>query len=654
MSNSDVLDMKLSRIQYLEQLRPPDGFRLHFAVAATYSLDVEVLLAACLILTGFDYDSYNDMKCLGLVKALREIDNDDRLAVFLEVGRFRFPEASNAQSKYLALAPLLENIVHPMIIPGGVFHPKFWLIEYIEDSKEEGCPMRRLRLCITSRNMNKPKDEEGRQINDLWLTLDEDPNGKQRAHRGMTQLIQRLAKQPKLPEELIIRMNELVDRMSNVSFNVRANDDLFDDYDIYAFMQGSQIPPCPLFNGTSYREAVIVSPFLSLNNSPLKSIQANMIDGQELVLFSTEYGFSQVVGTGELPDELRISRCMRPRPVPVLESYSGDIIFEHHTKAYAVNYENPRLGSDLYLGSLNATFSALNKNIELLVRLHSPNDHLPTMLKNGIAGVRGERYEEFEPIANTTDKENESADEQMRRALIDASKTLLFEAQVKPDCNGKFKVIVHSFEGLDSVNQSLNEAELLVEPHLSIRPLLSPQQQRREITPSCHLTFRNMSIGELSDYFYLELWDNKLCKSIVIKQPLNCKDVKGASHKYRCAQVEASITLRDTNSFLAMINSFFRGANTYSLANEWIGDDGGKWRTAISSNRALYEWLLRASTEDPDFQSSAIEARDWVHRVREAADAATEKDESSLESAIKTIESIDKLLEVFISAGGES
>ena len=147
-----MLDLRANRIGYSSDLLvPPDGFHFERAVATTYSLDLETLLATLIPLTfgkTDDPDAFRDGKLL--LPALMKTAS--RVTVFYQSGQIQVPRHNTA------LFSLLDRLLVPVMLDKGdssvgkdespSFHPKTWTIEYKNDSGDSFC-----RFAVLSRNL---------------------------------------------------------------------------------------------------------------------------------------------------------------------------------------------------------------------------------------------------------------------------------------------------------------------------------------------------------------------------------------------------------------------------------------------------------------------------------------------------------------------
>lgn len=144
-----MLNPEVNRLDYGQQLIPPEGFELDVAIASTYSLDLNALLAVPVALC-FNDTLDGDIKgeMLALFEAIGLLK--DKLRVFYQKGNIAFPSAYNR------LFTLLEPCLQPVIPEGGEFssfHPKFWLLRYVEVDKPIKLAKVKYKLIVLSRNL---------------------------------------------------------------------------------------------------------------------------------------------------------------------------------------------------------------------------------------------------------------------------------------------------------------------------------------------------------------------------------------------------------------------------------------------------------------------------------------------------------------------
>lgn len=119
---------------FLENLRPPTGYRLDVALATTYSLDLVALMVAPVGFTLFDVDpgspDFAKSDPLEILEAVRR--HASQIVVFHQAGRVSVPR------HYRPLLTYLEDRIIPVEAPRAnrAFHPKVWIVRYVNDSND--------------------------------------------------------------------------------------------------------------------------------------------------------------------------------------------------------------------------------------------------------------------------------------------------------------------------------------------------------------------------------------------------------------------------------------------------------------------------------------------------------------------------------------
>jgi hypothetical protein len=174
-----MLNPKTERVDYGLELRPPEGYELDSAIAATYTLDLDALLSVPVALCFHDtLEGEIQGERLALLEAIGQLNN--RLKVFYQAGKIKLP------SSYNRLFALLEPWLQP-VMPGNVayssFHPKFWLLRYTAPK----LPVR-YRLIVLSRNLTFDRSW------DLAVSLDGEVSRESiySAHQGWDDLVRDL------------------------------------------------------------------------------------------------------------------------------------------------------------------------------------------------------------------------------------------------------------------------------------------------------------------------------------------------------------------------------------------------------------------------------------------------------------------------------
>lgn len=147
-----MLEPKKDRFDYGRELNAPDGFELSAAIATTYTLDLDTLLAVSVSLS-FKDSLEGDLSGEKLVLHEAISGLKDKLKVFYQKGKINIP------AEYNYLFTLLEPCISPVIPEGGEFssfHPKVWLLRYVESNKKRN-PEIRYKLIVLTRNLTFDK-----------------------------------------------------------------------------------------------------------------------------------------------------------------------------------------------------------------------------------------------------------------------------------------------------------------------------------------------------------------------------------------------------------------------------------------------------------------------------------------------------------------
>lgn len=190
----------------MDLLRPPAGYQLDRAALTTYSLDLDVLLALPLAVLAHSEKSIDELlhDPLLLLEAMRQ--SSGRIHVFVDEGGIAIPPTARA------LYALLESSVHPVRAPnGGAFHPKVWVIRFLD---AEDRPL--LRVAVLSRNLTFDR------CWDLVLSSESKPERRLKPvdSRPLAELLRAIPGMAlrKLPKELLVSLDALAEEVGRTPF----------------------------------------------------------------------------------------------------------------------------------------------------------------------------------------------------------------------------------------------------------------------------------------------------------------------------------------------------------------------------------------------------------------------------------------------------
>jgi hypothetical protein len=114
----------VTRVLLTDALQPPAGYRVDVAVATTYSLDLTALLLAPMTFALHD-DDLGDLDAIDPIKLLEAVRRHaEHTTVFVQAGAIAVP------SSYRRILTFTEECVHEVTAPGGLFHPKVWILRF--------------------------------------------------------------------------------------------------------------------------------------------------------------------------------------------------------------------------------------------------------------------------------------------------------------------------------------------------------------------------------------------------------------------------------------------------------------------------------------------------------------------------------------------
>jgi hypothetical protein len=333
----------------MELLRPPDGYRLDYAIGTTYSLDLLTLLTIPLAFSRFDWAANDDQivkQPAALLASLRKYSQ--RLLVFCQAGRIYLPT-----TRQLLFGYLEDTVVQVRAPLGGVFHPKVWILRFESQSEEVA-----YRLVCLTRNLTFDRSW------DTSLVLEGPLVDRKNAYAVNRPLADFVLALPGLANDDLDQskkkaIKKISDELLKVSFDPPLE---FDDYQFLPLgIPGYKKWP---FEDQADR-SLIVSPFL--NDAFLKELGSpgrrsvlisrleslNETDPRHLKKFKDVYVLNDAAESEKLESDPRAETA----PLPLEGLHSKLFIIERG--------RTPRV----LTGSANATDAGFEKNVEFLVEL---------------------------------------------------------------------------------------------------------------------------------------------------------------------------------------------------------------------------------------------------------------------------------------------
>ena len=496
-----MLNPNGDRLDYGKILAPPVSYQLDFAVGTTYSLDLDALVGICIAL-GLAADTDSDImkNPICLLEALRS--TGDKVALFCEGGQIHLP--GNVTPLYILLEKMVFQVATKAkkgITNYPSFHPKFWLLRYINEQKEV-----LYRVVVLSRNLTFDRSWDVSFFMDGELGEETDKN------LPVAYFLKYLAKQlPKseLGNEKTKSIRQLMKELAYVNFDTGMKE--FYDFDF--------IPngvPCsrggfysvldtPLMKGKndqdekSFHELLVMSPFLSKDVIRQFNERSKWIEHTEYVLITRAMSLSRL--KPEDCDKFKIyvlKDAVVDGEMAISEAESDYQKQDIHAKIYMMR---KYADTDLYLGSLNASHNAVYGNIEFMLRLKSKNRYLNLeKLKEGI--FDGPDDGANNPFTQVTLNMEQKEMEEEAAGYLD-----VIVKQINR-CN------LHAIvaQNGDYYNATVNAADYEDSETytVTLRPLLSV----KTVDFATEMVFEKLAISALSEFYVLSVSDKDMMTDI--------------------------------------------------------------------------------------------------------------------------------------------
>ncbi|MDD2228752.1 MAG: phospholipase D family protein [Candidatus Cloacimonetes bacterium] len=545
------------RLDYSQILAPPAGYETVFALGTTYSLDLDALIGACIAL-GLSESTDSALKDnpLYLLEALRK--TSDKLIVFCEAGQIKAPGISNK------LHLLLEKMVVEIVMQERKsFHPKLWVVKYVNAMKDTlyRCVVLSRNLtfdrswdvsvCIEGKPVFEANSDKTKPLSDFLIALTKHVN---RSDMDKTKKKS---------------LSSLSTELQNVEFQLESK--IFTDFSFCPVgISGYSKAQSGLFK--SYNEMLIVSPFLTgkivseFNTLALTSPQPNTLITRKTELAKLK------------PEE--VSRfnlyVMKDMVIDGEESLSeGDNDDKQSQDIHAKLYlKTKNSDSELYIGSLNATHNAVNGNIEFMLKLAGKRRNLNVeAFKQDLFGA-DDRNCPFERVELKPEDDLPTPDTENLDVIIKAICRLKSSAKVL-ESGDKYSVEL----SLTGYHQSDN---------VFISPLMKPGMEQN-LTAT--IRFDNLDPLELSEFYIIRVTGAETNLKRVIK--INTENMPDN----RESMIANSI-IRNKSDFIQYI-TFILGDN-YLISMLENANQAGSYKFDHQAPApALYEKMLKTAAHAP-------------------------------------------------------
>lgn len=583
-----MLNPNNDRLDYGQILSAPAGYKVDFAIGTTYSLDLDALVGVCIAL-GLSGETDSDLmkNQICLLEALRT--TGDKVALFCEGGQIHLP--NKVTSLYILLEQMVYqvNAVKRREVNGyPSFHPKFWLIRYMNDRREI-----LYRTVVLSRNLTFDRSWDVSFYMDGKKTSQ--ATDKNAPVQDFLNFLIRSLGTDDASKEKARRIRSIIKELPQIQFETGSKE--FYDFDFLPTgikkSEGGyhSIIDTQLFryfdqpaDKDGLHEIFIMSPFVSNDVIKYFNERNQYINHTECVLIT------RAMSLGRLkPADCYNFRIYTMKDV-VLQGESAisetDEQTDYQKQDIHAKIYLTRKGSDtnLYLGSLNASHNAVYGNVEFMICLYSKNRYL------NIAKLTAGIFDEDEGGADNPFQRVTLTD-----AVVDEEeegKNLLDGIVKKINRLGPVSKISAREDAYDiTLTFDAPKEDFLDGYNVTVSPLLANKQMpfKEEIL------FCSLALTDLSEFFVITVSDGEHQVSRVIKVP-----TEGMPEGRDKAMVSSIVN--DKACFYRYM-AFLLGDSFVLSALETDSKAQGGSAGATGSQvqiPALYEKMLRTAAEAPE------------------------------------------------------
>ena len=485
-----------------------------------------------------------------------------------------------------ALSLLLEKMIVPVALPKSrginhypAFHPKTWVLQYVNAQGDY-----HYRFAVLSRNLTFDRSW------DVSFAMDSSKVAKtaQQTKPIMNYLdfLRNQIRSEKVQNARAKRsaIRKLCDALDGVCFTTDSKE-FGDDFEIMPLGIGSggyDMNNDPLFCQTqwmadySFHELVVFSPFISGSLIEHWNKPEHSLTGTTRTLITRKSELSKI--TAEQSNRFQIY-TLKDDIVDGEEAVSDDSTEKQKQDIHAKIYLRKKYSDvDLYLGSMNATYSAVNKNVEMMIRLRTKNRYYNSemFLRDLFCGKADNTQNPFE-LSTVTEA---TADAQQENANQ-------LEQIIKTVCRLPMKASVTERDGKYDV--SLEITEQIPEGDISITPFRRNVPMPLENT----MQFPQLDILQVSEFYMVRVTTGDVTVDRIIMIPTT-----GIPEGRENAVVNSVV--KDKRTFVEYVAFVLGDSYLLSLMEERSLAGSGSWNNGHESLPALYEKMLKTALEEPE------------------------------------------------------
>ena len=586
-----MLDIRKNHIDFGEQLQPPPGYNIDYAIATTYSLDLYALLSIPLAMyyrQNLDSEISEDN-----FQVLESIQNlQKHLKLFCHKGKISLPKSTS-----LSLLSFVENCVIE-VMPGNAyqsFHPKVWVLRFKASTNQDVL----YRVIVMSRNLTFDKSY------DIAFWMEGKPKGgKKSENKELVELLNGLNKNSEFEHK------SFISDLAKVDFGV---DDPFYKYTFSNFPKSGAHKSIDL--NKTYNKRMVISPFLSKEMVNLLNEKSK----SKLILFSRK---------NEL-DNLPYSLIRKIEPYCFEQEIVNHHLYEKAEEGEQDEYNGGEWDNNLHakiflrqdeeitywdLGSANCSNAAFERNHEFLIHLQTKERH------TNINAIKNELLQEYNGVRVFKPYERE-----LEEIEVEPELKFRFEEYELLKCISNSKQFDAWIEANGNLYDILLELELpksIISKDYTVRCNPLGQLGKGQIIDSKNvIRFEAIPLHKLSCFMHWKITAPNKTESLDLVTKIEIRNMP----EYRLSNILKSI-INNPDKFMALLKALLSNEpQSISVLDEEENKMTNNYRpighaSSIHFNEPIYEDLLITLSRNPE----------RLIRLAEVIEKLTELDEDKI------------------------
>jgi len=598
-----------SRSIYIDALRPPENYELHWAVGTTFSLDLSSLLIIPLSMALYDYSGDEDITInpIAVLDAVRNMS--DRFVVFCQSGRISIPKKDIRLFNFLEQSVIEANASTET----GVFHPKTWLLKFIGNNSSEDVLYRF--LCL-SRNLTFDRSW------DTILTLEGKLKTKRQVAYSRNHPLGDFIKSlPGLTNRNLTKsqqehIEEMSEEVRKVDFTPPAgfkNEISFVPMGIPGYQSRRKLEPM--------RQMLIISPFISeevftpLQRTGLNNTIISRFDSFESL---TDEVITRLETNSDLYYVDNYAEATESDGEDISTLSNENDVKGLHAKLYIAE---KGWDATVSTGSANATNAAFTgNNVEFLVRLKGPKSRfgIESFLNGG--NIQGSFREFLCQYQREEDHTERDPEEDKLDKLLEETRRIISKA-------GLSVIVSSSADRYDlSINLSKDPVQLPEGVSVTCYPISLPEsnaQNLSDLNASAGILFSNLAIVSLTGFIAFRLTAKSETKTSSISFVLNLPVSGLPEDRNNFVITNVINNSRNFIRYLLLILSSDPNQVINSFIDNSQGDGSNKlndYTFQAIDDIPLFEELLRASSRNPEKIKQIASLIDEIKRTNPEQD----------------------------------